>query len=840
MILHFSAKSELMKKFYLFPLIFLFSLNLLAQDFRQKINDAVENHDYLTAIDELKSLEKSDKKTFTLNNYDYLMGRMAEKRGDVALAMAKYQTVVSRNSILSEYAKWHLAQIAHSSGNLILERVYLQRLLTENQNSLLIPAAYNRMSRSFFESKSYESAISSLQATPNFPVSNSSTTPTNSTPTIFGNLTGNDAKTRENLVILGQAFLQSGKTTEAREIFNKLVNNLPNSSQPDDFALEGAKGLDEMEVGKDYFGKTAPQLTEAEHLQRAAIYQFNRNFALARLHYLALVERFSSSPFTPEALYQIGRGFALEGSYNEAVKWFERAQTEFPQHPVAENALSQSASGYSRLNKPKEAMSRYQKFIQQFPDSDTLERAYLNIVDIERDLGEASDALKWAQKTRDAFKGKLPEALALFAKARIDIAEKNWANALEDLNELQNFADLGGTRVPGGTNKNEIAFLRAYALEQLGRYDEAVDAYLAISDGRAEYYGWRVTERLKALASDEKTSGIISQKFSSFFNSAQQNITPQTADNIRQSAQNALRLTNDALVRPTLLEIIKKAYAILPAYQKIPSGKLQEFGRKDLLKDKPSVSTINHQNLADELLFLKLYDEGTPELETALREKLPKNTNSLTDFQADTAYTLAVFYKRGDIANRAIGYIEPQWRNVPADYQIELIPRDQIELLYPTPYAESLTKFAPERNVDPRFALSIMRQESRYRADVKSVAAARGLMQFISDTSNRIAQELGKKDFKQDELYNPPTAILFGSQYLGNLFKLFPNQPPAVAASYNGGEANMTRWLARSKTDVQDRYVSEIVFSQSKDYVYKVMANYRIYQMLYDEKLKAK
>ena len=161
-------------------------------------------------------------------------------------------------------------------------------------------------------------------------------------------------------------------------------------------------------------------------------------------------------------------------------------------------------------------------------------------------------------------------------------------------------------------------------------------------------------------------------------------------------------------------------------------------------------------------------------------------------------------------------------------------------MLYPIPYADSLLKFAPSRNVDARFALSIMRQESRYRADVKSVAAARGLMQFISDTSNKIAAELGKKNFKQDELYNPPTAVLFGSQYLGNLYKMFPAQHQAVAASYNGGEHNMIRWLARAKNDAPDRYVPEILFSQSKDYVYKVMANFRVYQVFYDEKLQKK
>jgi len=673
---------------------------------------------------------------------------------------------------------------------------------------------------------------------PNFLVTGNSGNSQN--PTVFGNLNGNDPKTRENLVLLGNAYLQIKKPNEAREVFTKLTNNLPNAGQPDDFALEGAKGLDILDSESDKYGKVAPSLPDTEHLRRALIYQFNRNFTVARLHYSAIVERYPQSPNVPDALYQIGRGYNLELAYNEAVKWFERVQSEFPAHPLAETALSQSASAYSRINKPKEAISRYQKFIEKYPDSDALERAYLNIVDIERDLGESTDALKWAQKTREAFKGELPEALALFAQIRIRIAENDWNTALTDLVELQKFSDLGGTRVPGGTNKNEVTFLTAYALDQLGRYSEAIDAYLAIPDGRNEYYGWRATERLKMLAAEEKSNQPVTQKFGYYFGLSQQPLNVATADSIRQSAQHALRLTADENMRTKLLEILKKTYLLIPAYHKIPGGKLQEFGRKNLLKDKSDSSAHSHQNLADELLFLGLYDEATPELETALREKLSKNTNSLNDFPPETAYTLAVFYNRGEMSNRSIAYAEPQWRNVPADYQVELMPREQVELLYPIPYAASLLKYSPERKVDPRFALSIMRQESRYRAEVKSVAAARGLMQFISDTSNKIAAELGKKNFKQEELYHPPTAILFGSQYLGNLYKIFPDQHPAVAASYNGGEHNMTRWLARSKTDTQDRYVSEIIFSQSKDYVYKVMANFRVYQIFYDETLKAR
>ena len=567
------------------------------------------------------------------------------------------------------------------------------------------------------------------------------------------------------------------------------------------------------------------------------IYQFNRSFPLARLHYRAIVEKFPNSPNVPDALYQIGRGFGLENNYQEAIQWYERLQAEFPAHPLAKDALSQTASAYSRVNKPKEATARYKTFIEKYPDAENLDRAYLNIVDILRDTGEETEALNWAAKTRERFKGKLPEVVALFAQARIHIAQNDWTTALNDLNELQNFTDLGGTRVPGATNEKEIAFLRAYTLEKLNRFSEAIDEYLSIPDGRNEYYGWRSTERLQALAKNESSSEIVLQKLNQLRASADQSVTAAAAENIRQAAQKALRLTNDAVLQKQFLDKIRETYAVIPAYQKIPNGKILPLGRTDILKDTSNFSENYHQKLADEFLFLGLYDEATPELETAQGIKNAKSTALKSD---DLAYTMAVFYKRGDMANRAVAFAEPLWRNVPADYQIELIPREQAELLYPAPYADSLSKYAPERNVDPRFILSIMRQESRYRADVKSYAAARGLMQFISDTSNKIAAELNRQNFNQDELYHPPTAILFGSQYLGNLFKQFPNQPQAVAASYNGGENNMARWMARSKTDNPDHYVAEILFTQSKDYVYKVMANYRVYRAIYDENLKAK
>ncbi len=804
-------------------------LHLLAQNFQEthkKILKAIENRDYSNAVNELQTLNKADRKIFALNNYDYLLARLAEKQGDFATAAANYQTVANRDSVLKEYALFHLAEIARSSGNLLLERMFLQEISAVAPESLLLDAAKARLARSYFEGKNFEQAINLLNN------QNQNQTPKTKDQTANRLL-------RENLVLLGESYLQIEKRDAAKEVFNRLITELPNASQPDDYALSAVKGLDLLDGGKENFGKTAPNLSEAEHLKRAEIYQFNRDYKNARLHYQAIAKNYPSSQTLPNVYFQIGRGLVRENEFQKAIDLFERVTAEFPDSTVAEDALSQSASAYSRLGKTKEAVSRYQKIIEKYPEAERLDRAYLNIVDVLRDAGETSDALKWTNKTQEAFRGKLPEAVALFSQLRIHLAQNEWQIALTEAEKLLTFPDLGGTKVPGGTNKAEITFLRAIALEQLNRFPEAIDAYLSIPEGRAEYYGWRSTERLRALANNEKAKTAVESKIEISL----RNIETRNAEAQRKSAQDALRLTENAETRKQMLEIVKKAYATLPDYQKLPNFNLLEFGRKEILKSERKTELKNlHKNLADEFLFLGLYDEATPELEKSFSENNQTETENsklkTQNSKPDLNYTLAVFYKRGDMAHRAVGFAEPLWKKIPADYEIELIPRDQLELLYPAPYADSLLKFAPPRNVDPRFALSIMRQESRFRADVKSVAAARGLMQFISSTSDQIAGQLGKENFRQDELYDPPTSVLFGSQYLSNLFRQFPNQPQAVAASYNGGEDNMARWLARARSNSPDLYVPEIAFSQSKDYVYKVLANYRIYQFLYDENLK--
>lgn len=772
---------------------------------RIKIMRAVDARDRVAAIEELLALRSDNENAFIADEYDYLLARMAEANGQFGLALANYQAVSDRESVLRPYALKHISQIARSTGNLLLERIYLNQILMLEPGPLFAQDVSFRLARNSYECGNFAESIRILST---------ALKPRDGLPGPEKTSRG-----REPRLLLADALLRTGQTERARGLYEKLIAEMPNASQPDDIALGAVKALDLMDGGVEAPVAKAPVIAEDEHLRRANIYQFNREFAGAKLHFDAVIANDPTGANTSDAVFQIGRGFMQRADYVEALKWFERILEQYPQSVAARDALLQAGSAYARVGKHKEAIKRYQSFIERYPLDEKLDRAYLNIVDIHRDQGEDSDAIRWCVKTEEVFRNRQSEAIAIFAEARIRIAREEWPLALELLDRLAAIRDLGGAAVPGGTSIAEVTFLKAFVLESMKRYADAIDTYLSIDDGRAEYYGWRATERLMGLAKDETANSFLILKAGTLATG----LKAKDADQRRKNATAILRISQQPELREKALSVLKAAMKTLPKYQGPPGYKLAGPA-------KPQNTRPLKKSAADTLLFLGLYDEATPEI-VASSPIFMKGSD-------DNTFTLATYYLRGDRGDKAIGYIEAQWKQIPADYPIEAMPRDQLELLYPAPYPDTLLKYAPSRGVDPRLLLAVMRQESRFQPDAKSYAAARGLMQFISTTSLQIASELGRNNFGQDDLYQPSTAILFGSQYVADLFKTFRDQPEAVAASYNGGDDNMKRWFGRARSGLPDRYVPEILFAQSKDYVYKVMANYRMYRYLYDEQLR--
>lgn len=159
---------------------------------------------------------------------------------------------------------------------------------------------------------------------------------------------------------------------------------------------------------------------------------------------------------------------------------------------------------------------------------------------------------------------------------------------------------------------------------------------------------------------------------------------------------------------------------------------------------------------------------------------------------------------------------------------------------FPALYRNEILRFAKPRGLDPRFVLAIMKQESSFRANAKSPSAARGLLQLVYDTALKYNKQAGYPNLQPEDLYKPDVNIAIASVYLAELKKEFGGLYEGICASYNGGEDNALRWLNRSKPKEAAIFTSEVGFSESKSYVFKVMGNYRVYRELYTEDLKRK
>ena len=156
---------------------------------------------------------------------------------------------------------------------------------------------------------------------------------------------------------------------------------------------------------------------------------------------------------------------------------------------------------------------------------------------------------------------------------------------------------------------------------------------------------------------------------------------------------------------------------------------------------------------------------------------------------------------------------------------------------YPAPYRQAILSAAKARKLDPRFILALIRQESVFKPFAKSPAGARGLLQLTMDAAQKYGPGAGLNALAENQLYQPETSIRVGAEYIEHLATLFPGMLEPIAASYNGGEDNVARWLDRAKRKDPGIFTAEVGFDETKGYVQKVMSNYRVYRQLYTAEL---
>jgi len=167
-----------------------------------------------------------------------------------------------------------------------------------------------------------------------------------------------------------------------------------------------------------------------------------------------------------------------------------------------------------------------------------------------------------------------------------------------------------------------------------------------------------------------------------------------------------------------------------------------------------------------------------------------------------------------------------------AAYSILNIPILE-KVLYPYPNQAIIEKYATQYGVDPLFVISVIREESKFLSQSKSLKGAKGLMQLMPSTAQSIAESLGDKAYSEADLLNPEKNIQYGTWYLASLQKVFANNTTLVIAAYNGGRGHVQEWITNGQINPKNIKLQDIPFKETRDYVGRVLNSYEKYTKLY-------
>ncbi|MEM9706803.1 MAG: lytic transglycosylase domain-containing protein, partial [Pseudomonadota bacterium] len=158
------------------------------------------------------------------------------------------------------------------------------------------------------------------------------------------------------------------------------------------------------------------------------------------------------------------------------------------------------------------------------------------------------------------------------------------------------------------------------------------------------------------------------------------------------------------------------------------------------------------------------------------------------------------------------------------------------DVSYPLVYVpRTATRYTPAEVI-----LGLSRQESEFNPRAYSRAGARGMMQLLPSTAQLTAKKEGilysRSRLLSDPLYN----MVIGSAHLSHLFERFDGSWIMTFAGYNAGPHRVDQWVdrygdPRSRNVDPIDWVEQIPFSETRNYVQRVLENTQIYRSRLNE-----
>jgi soluble lytic murein transglycosylase len=138
--------------------------------------------------------------------------------------------------------------------------------------------------------------------------------------------------------------------------------------------------------------------------------------------------------------------------------------------------------------------------------------------------------------------------------------------------------------------------------------------------------------------------------------------------------------------------------------------------------------------------------------------------------------------------------------------------------------------------IEPAVVYAIARQESTFNPKTVSSARAMGLMQVTPEAGRYVSKKFGaaydEKRLLSDQVYN----VQLGAAELGDLYADYRGSYILTFVGYNAGRGRVRDWVAKygdprdPKVDPID-WVERIPFSETRNYVQRVLENLQVYRV---------
>ncbi|MFO1130251.1 MAG: lytic transglycosylase domain-containing protein [Rickettsiales bacterium] len=242
---------------------------------------------------------------------------------------------------------------------------------------------------------------------------------------------------------------------------------------------------------------------------------------------------------------------------------------------------------------------------------------------------------------------------------------------------------------------------------------------------------------------------------------------------------------------------------------------------KESRPDNKNLLSKQYKNIKDCEKVLKLILNSNAKLKI----KANMLVNFLENFGNDLDAKLYFYHKFAKYNNNYI--------NVVAGNAIMNIHNTFLRNSYPMPY-NNINSF-----VKHEFLYSIIRQESEFNLNVIAHDGGMGLMQIMSYTGIKLAQELKVKYEPNKLTSDAEYAIKLGSFYLFKNLKLFDNNTLLASYAYNAGENKVSNWLCTlgNLKNIHEKikileWTEKVTFNITRWYGQRVMENFYVYQYL--------